>query len=53
VEQIGGFVPMNPHATKVISKKIIKGIARQETQAVGDPVSLIGVVVVVGLGLLA
>lgn len=28
VEQIGSFIPMNPHATKVISKKIIKGIAR-------------------------
>lgn len=53
MEQVGSFVPMDPHSAEVISQKIVERVARQEAQAVRDPVRLIGVVVVVGLGFLA
>jgi hypothetical protein len=49
VEEVGGLVPVDPHATEVVAKKVVKGISRKEAQAVGDPVCLAGVVVVVGL----
>jgi hydroxymethylglutaryl-CoA reductase len=44
---------VDPHSTEIISQKIVEGVAGQEAQAVRDPVRLIGVVVIVGLGLLA
>jgi len=44
---------MDPHATEVVSQKVVQGIPGEETQAIGDPVGLIGVVVKVGFGLLA
>lgn len=41
VEQVGGLVPVNPHATEVVAEKVVKRISRKEAQAVGNPVSLI------------
>lgn len=53
MEQVGGLVPVNPHASQIISQEVVERITRQERQAVGDPVRLIRVVVVVALGPLA
>jgi len=53
VEQVGGLIPVNPHTSKIISQKVIQRVARQERQAVGNPVSLIRVVIVVALRPLA
>lgn len=53
VEQVGGLVPVNPHTTQVVAQQVVERVPGQETQAVGDPVSLVGVVVKVGFGLLA
>ncbi|KAH6610285.1 hypothetical protein Trco_000305 [Trichoderma cornu-damae] len=50
VEQVGGLVPVNPHAAQVIAQEVVQGVAGQERQAVGNPVGLLRVVVVVGLG---
>jgi hypothetical protein len=47
VKEIGGFVPVNPHSTEVVSEEVIKRISRKETQAVRDPVRLIGNISVV------
>lgn len=49
MEEVCGFVPVDPHATEVVAEKVVKGVSRKETQAVGDPVCLAGVVVIVGL----
>jgi hypothetical protein len=49
MEQIGGLIPVNPHASKIVSKEVVERITRQERQAVRDPVCLIRVVVVVAL----
>lgn len=49
VEQVGGLVPVNPHTTEVVAEQVVQGIAREEAEAVGDPVSLLWVVVEVGL----
>jgi hypothetical protein len=48
MEEIGGFVPVDPHSTEVIAKKIIKRISRKKRQAVWDPVGLIRRIVKVG-----
>lgn len=53
MEQVGSLVPVDPHSTEIVTQKIVEGVAGQETEAVRDPVRLIGVVVEVGLGLLA
>lgn len=53
VEQIGGLVPMNPHAPEIVAQQVVKGISREEAETVGDPVGLIGVVVEILLRLLA
>jgi hypothetical protein len=53
VEKVGGLVPVNPHATQVIAKQIVKRIAGKETKTVRDPVGLIGVVIEIGFRLLA
>ena len=50
MEEVGGFVPVDPHATKVVAKEVVKRISRKETQAVRDPVCLARALVVVGLG---
>ena len=50
VEEVGGLVPVNPHAPKVISQQIVQRVTRQEAQAVWDPVRLIRVVVEIAFG---
>jgi hypothetical protein len=50
VEQVGGLIPVNPHASQIISKEVVERVTGKERQAVRDPVGLIGVVVVVALG---
>lgn len=49
VEQVGGLVPVNPHTTEVVAEQVVQGIAREEAEAVGDPVCLLWIVVEVGL----
>ena len=53
MEQVGGLVPVNPHATEVVAKEVVQGIPRQKAQTVRDPVRLIAVVKKVGLDALA
>lgn len=53
MEEVGGLVPVNPHATKVVTEKVVKWISRQEGQAVWDPICLVAIFVEVGFGPLA
>lgn len=53
MEEICRLVPMNPHPSEVVAKKVVKRVARQETEAVWDPVSLVGLFIIVRLGPLA
>jgi hypothetical protein len=53
VEKVGGLVPVNPHASQVVTKQVVERVAGEERQAVGNPIRLVGVVVVVRLGTLA
>ena len=45
MEEVGGLVPVDPHATEVIAKQIVQRIPREEGQAVWDPVSFVGRVI--------
>lgn len=49
VEEVGRLVPMNPHAPEVVTEKVVERVAREERQAVRDPVLLLRVIVEVGL----
>jgi len=49
VEKVGGLIPVNPHAPQIITQQIEQRIPRQEAERIGDPVSLIGSIVIVGL----
>lgn len=40
MKEIGCLVPVDPHAAKIVAQKVVKRVARQETQTVGNPVSL-------------
>lgn len=53
MEEVGGLVPMNPHAPEVVTQQVVQGVSGEEAQTIGDPVGLVGVVVEVRLGLLA
>jgi hypothetical protein len=46
MEQVGGLIPMDPHATEIVSKKVVERVAREEAQAVWDPVCFVGLLVV-------
>lgn len=49
VEQVGGLVPVNPHAAKVVAQQVVQRVSRKERQAVRNPVGLVGVVIIVRL----
>lgn len=53
VEEVGGLVPVDPHAAQVVAEQVVEGVSREEGQAVWDPVCLVGGVIKVGLGPLA
>ena len=53
MEQICSFVPVNPHATEVVAKKVVNRVSGQERQAVWDPICLVAILVKVGFGPLA
>lgn len=53
MEEVGGLVPVDPHATEVVAQQVVQRIPREERQAVRNPVGLLGVVIVVGLGSLS
>ena len=53
MEEVSSLVPVDPHPTQVVTKKIVQRVARQETQAVRDPVGLARGVKVVRLSALA
>jgi hypothetical protein len=53
VEEVGGLVPVDPHAAQVVAEQVVERVARQEAEAVGDPVAVIGRVVQVRVGLAA
>lgn len=49
MEKVGGFVPVNPHSSQIVSQQVVQRVSRQETQAVRDPISLFSGVIEVGL----
>ena len=49
MEEVGGLVPMDPHPAKVVAQQVVQGVAREEAQAVRDPVVVVGIVVEVRL----
>ena len=53
MDDVGRLIPMNPHAPQVITKEIVERVARQETEAVRNPVRLASIIVEVGLRPLA
>lgn len=53
MEKVGRLVPVNPHATEVVPKKVVERVARQEAQAVGNPVGLAGGIKIIWLRALA
>nr|POE72015.1 hypothetical protein CFP56_11891 [Quercus suber] len=53
VEEVGGFVPVYPHAAQIVAEQVVEGVARQKAQTVRDPVRLARGVVVVRFGALA
>ena len=50
VEEIGGLVPVNPHATEVVAQQVIEWVSREEGQTVWNPICLVTILVEVGLG---
>jgi hypothetical protein len=44
MKKICGLVPVNPHATKVVTKEVVQGIPRKKTKTVRDPIRLIRIV---------
>ena len=50
MEEVSSLVPVDPHSTQVVAEKIVQRVARQEAQAVRDPVGLAGSVEVIRLG---
>ena len=53
MEEVSSLVPVDPHSTQVVAEKIVQRAARQEAQAVRDPVGLAGSVKVIGFSTLA
>jgi len=53
VEQVSSLVPVDPHTTQVVTKKVVQRVTRQEAQAIRDPVGLARSVEVVRLGAFA
>jgi len=53
VEQVRSLVPVNPHTPEVVTQQVIQGIPGEETQTVGNPVGLVGIVVEIRLRLLS
>jgi len=49
VEEVGGFIPVNPHTTKIVAEEVVERIARQETQTIRNPVRLVSNIYIVGL----
>ena len=53
MEEIGCFVPVDPHASEIVTEQVVEWVPREEAEAVWNPVSLASRVVVVGLCTLA
>ena len=51
MEEIGSFVPVNPHTTKVIAQQVVERVSGQEAEAVRYPVGFVSCISVVWLGL--
>jgi hypothetical protein len=49
VEQVRRLVPVDPHAAEIIAEQVVERIAREEAQAVRNPVGLISGIVKVRL----
>lgn len=41
MEEVGSFVPVNPHASEVVSKEVVERVSGKERQAVWNPICLI------------
>src|ERR1700744_5267122 len=41
---------MDPHASEIVTQKVIEGISREETQAVWNPVGLVSGIIEIGFG---
>lgn len=53
VKQVGGFVPVDPHASEIVTQQVVERVTGEEAQTVRDPVGLVRLLIVVGLGTLA
>ena len=53
MEEVRGLVPVDPHASKVVSQKVVERVPGQEAQTIRYPVCFVGRVVVVGFCSLA
>lgn len=53
MEQVRSLIPVNPHTPEVVTQQVVQGVPGEETQAVGNPVGLVGIVVVIRLRLLS
>lgn len=53
VEQVSSLVPVDPHSAQVVAEKIVQRVARQEAQAIRDPVGFARSVKVVRFSALA
>ena len=53
MEEVGGLIPVNPHATEVVAQQVVERVSREEGQAVWNPICLVTILVKVGFGPLA
>lgn len=49
VEKVRRLIPVNPHAPQIITQQVEQRIPRQEAESIGDPVCLVGSIVIIGL----
>ena len=46
VEEIGRFVPVDPHAAEVVAQEVVEGVATEEAETVGNPIRRVHVDVI-------
>ena len=53
MEQIRGLVPVDPHATEIVSQKVVQRVSRKKAEAVWNPIGLAWHIVIIRLGTLS
>lgn len=51
MEKIGSLVPVNPHASQVVAKKVVERISREKAEAIRNPISFVRDIMVIRLRL--